>query len=110
MATPIAHKGTTAGAKVLALTMVDLLTKPALVEKSWEYFRTVQTKDRKYQPLISAQDKPAIWLNAKIMAQYRDEMRKYYYDPSRYDTYLDQLGIKYPTVRAATAPAAKKRD
>src|SRR6516225_2831257 len=31
MATPIAHKGVTAGAKVLAITMVDLLTKPALV-------------------------------------------------------------------------------
>jgi aminobenzoyl-glutamate utilization protein B len=30
-------------------------------------------------------------------------MKKYYYDPSRYKTYLDQLGIKYPTVRA-TAP------
>jgi aminobenzoyl-glutamate utilization protein B len=26
-------------------------------------------------------------------------MRKYYYDPTKYKTYLDQLGIKYPTVR-----------
>jgi aminobenzoyl-glutamate utilization protein B len=25
-------------------------------------------------------------------------MKKYYYDPSRFATYLDQLGIKYPTV------------
>jgi len=32
------------------------------------------------------------------MARYRDEMRKYYYDPSKYDTYLQQLGITYPTV------------
>ena len=39
MATPIAHKGVTAGAKVLAMTMVDLLTKPALVEQAWDYFR-----------------------------------------------------------------------
>ncbi len=31
MATPIAHKGATAGAKVQAMTMIDLLTKPALV-------------------------------------------------------------------------------
>ena len=31
MATPIAHKGCTAGAKVHALTMLDLLLKPALV-------------------------------------------------------------------------------
>jgi aminobenzoyl-glutamate utilization protein B len=26
-------------------------------------------------------------------------MRKYYYDPTKYSTYLEQLGIKYPTVR-----------
>ena len=26
-------------------------------------------------------------------------MKKYYYDPTKYKTYLDQLGIKYPTVR-----------
>ena len=27
------------------------------------------------------------------MDKYRPEMKKYYYDPSRYKTYLDQLGI-----------------
>jgi aminobenzoyl-glutamate utilization protein B len=100
-ATPIAHKGTTAGAKVMAMTLVDLLTQPTLVEKSWEYFRTVQTKDVKYQPLMSPEDKPAVWLNQKIMATYREPMRKFYYDSARYDTYLEQLGIKYPTVRPA---------
>jgi aminobenzoyl-glutamate utilization protein B len=26
-------------------------------------------------------------------------MRRFYYDPSRHRTYLEQLGIKYPTVR-----------
>jgi len=26
-------------------------------------------------------------------------MQKYYYDPSKYSTYLEQLGIKYPTIR-----------
>jgi aminobenzoyl-glutamate utilization protein B len=31
-------------------------------------------------------------------------MKKYYYDPSRYKTYLDQLGIKYPTVRSSSNP------
>jgi aminobenzoyl-glutamate utilization protein B len=33
------------------------------------------------------------------MAKYRPEMRKYYYDPSKFRTYLEQLGIKYPTVK-----------
>jgi len=47
---------------------------------------------------MAASDSPATWLNAEKMAKYRDEMRKFYYDPSRYDTYLQQLGIKYPSV------------
>ena len=99
MATPIAHKGATAGAKVQAMTMVDLLTKPALVQQAWDYFRDVQTKSMKYEPLIRPQDKPAVDLNRATMEKYRAEMRKYYYDPSRYKTYLEQLGIDYPTVR-----------
>jgi aminobenzoyl-glutamate utilization protein B len=99
MATPIAHKGATAGAKVQAMTMVDLLTKPALVQQAWDYFRNEQTKSVTYEPLIRPEDKPAIHLNRAIMDRYRPEMRKYYYDPSRYKTYLEQLGIEYPTVK-----------
>ena len=53
----------------------------------------------KYEPLIRAEDTPAIDLNKATMEKYRPEMRKYYYDPSRYKTYLEQLGITYPTVR-----------
>jgi len=53
----------------------------------------------KYQPLIRPEDKPSIWLNEKIMSHHRDQMKKFYYDPSKYGTYLEQLGIKYPTVR-----------
>jgi aminobenzoyl-glutamate utilization protein B len=99
MATPIAHKGVTAGAKVQAMTALDLMLRPELVSQAWDYFRTVQTKDKKYIPLIRPDDKPAIWLNEQTMAKYRPEMKKYYYDPTRYKTYLDQLGITYPTVR-----------
>jgi len=99
MATPIAHKGVVAGAKVQAMTMLDLVMRPELVAQAWTYFRDVQTKDVKYEPLIRAQDQPAIWLNKAVMEKYRPEMKKFYYDPSRYKTYLDQLGIKYPTVR-----------
>jgi aminobenzoyl-glutamate utilization protein B len=99
MATPIAHKGVTAGAKVQAMTMIDLLTKPALVQAAWDYFRNVQTKETKYEPLIRPEDKPAIELNKGAMDKYRAEMKKYYYDPTRYKTYLEQLGIQYPTVK-----------
>ena len=99
MATPIAHKGVTAGAKVVAMTVIDLLTKPELVTESWKYFQEVQTKDTKYQPLIGPDDKPPTYLNQRTMDTYRERMRKFYYDPSKYDTYLEQLGIKYPTTR-----------
>ena len=99
MATPIAHKGTTAGAKAQAMTMIDLLTKPELVKLAWQYFSEVQTKEMKYEPLIRAADTPAIEMNRDRMAKYREQMRKYYYDPSKYKTYLEQLGITYPTVK-----------
>src|SRR5215831_6260718 len=102
MATPIAHKGVTAGAKVQAMTILDLVMRPELVAQAWAYFRDVQTKDTKYVPLIRAEDTPAIWLNKATMDKYRPEMKKYYYDPSRFKTYLDQLDIKYPTVKAST--------
>jgi aminobenzoyl-glutamate utilization protein B len=99
MATPIAHKGVTAGAKVQAMTILDLVMKPALVEQAWDYFKNVQTKDIKYEPLIRDEDKPATDMNKAIMEKYRPEMRKYYYDPTKYKTYLEQLGIQYPTVK-----------
>jgi aminobenzoyl-glutamate utilization protein B len=103
MATPIAHKGVQYGAKVMALTVLDLLNRPELVQQAWDYFRNVQTKDKKYVSLLRPEDKPAIWLNETMMAKYRPEMKKFYYDPSKYKSYLEQLGIKYPTVRPASS-------
>jgi aminobenzoyl-glutamate utilization protein B len=103
MATPIAHKGTVAGARVQAMTVIDLLMRPDVLAQAREYFDKVQTKKRKYTPLIRPQDQPAIHLNKAIMDRYRPEMRKFYYDETKYKTYLDQLGIKYPTVRPTTS-------
>jgi len=105
MATPIAHKGVIAGAKVQAMTVLDLVMQPDVVSKAKAYFTNVQTKTRKYTPLLRAEDQPAIWLNEKIMAKYRPEMKKLYYDPTRYKTYLEQLGINYPTVRTTPQTA-----
>ena len=99
MATPIAHKGVIAGAKVQAMTMIDILTHPELVKSAWDYFNNVQTKDMRYTSFLRPDDKPAIWLNQKTMETYRDRMKQFYYNPDKYDTYLEQLGIKYPTVR-----------
>jgi aminobenzoyl-glutamate utilization protein B len=101
MATPIAHKGVIAGAKVQAMTMLDIVLHPELVQKAWDYYNNVQTKDHKYKSLLRPDDKPAIWLNTKTMEEYRPRMKALYYDPAKYDNYLEQLGIKYPTVRQA---------
>ena len=106
MATPVAHKGVTAGSKVMAMTVLDLLSNPKLLVEAKTYFTDIQTKDQKYVPMLSADDKPQIAMNADTMARFRPEMRKYYYDSKKYPTYLDQLGIKWPPVElAASSPA-----
>ena len=99
MATPIAHKGAVAGAKLAAMTMLDLMLTPKVVADAWTYFRDVQTATTKYKPFIAPSDLPATWLNADKMLKYRDEMKKFYYDPTKYGTYMEQLGIKYPTIK-----------
>jgi len=106
MATPIAHKGSMAGAKATALTLIDMLTKPQILKDAKDYFVNVQTKEVKYQPFITPKDPPAIYLNKETMDKYREQMRKYYYDPGKYKSYLEQLGITYPTLekKAKIAP------
>jgi aminobenzoyl-glutamate utilization protein B len=49
--------------------------------------------------MITANDPPPIELNTAIMDKYRKELEKFYYDETKYDTYLDQLGISYPTLK-----------
>ena len=68
-----------------------------------DYFVNTQQKNEKYVPFIGVGDKPQIQINRKTMATYRAEMSKYYYDPSRYETYLDQLGIKFPMLQRQAA-------
>nr|WP_310104105.1 peptidase dimerization domain-containing protein [Algoriphagus sp. 4150] len=99
MATPIAHKGVTAGAKAEAMTILDFLLQPELVEEAWDYFKNVQTKETEYKPMISAEDEAPIYLNKKTMDQFRPEMEKFYYDETKFGTYLEQLGVAYPTLK-----------
>jgi aminobenzoyl-glutamate utilization protein B len=96
MATPIAHKGAVAGAKAVALTVLDLMTTPDLLVQARKYFDTDQQKYDHYDPMLTVADVPAIHLNDDLMAKMRPLMEPYYYDSRKYDTYLDQLGIKYP--------------
>ena len=100
MATPIAHKGAVAGAKVMARTALEFFLTPAHADSAWRYFREVQTKDTKYTPFIDADDPPAVWLNRRIMEEFKPKLRPFYYDEQKYGSYLEQLGIRYPTLRA----------
>jgi aminobenzoyl-glutamate utilization protein B len=81
------------------MTALDFLLTPELVKQAWDYFHNVQTKDIKYQPLINSTDKPAIDLNKEKMERFAPQLKKFYYDSTKYKTYLEQLGIQYPTVR-----------
>ncbi len=95
MATPIAHKGAVAGAKVAAMTVLDMMTTPELVAGAKRWQQEVQFKTERYQPLLGPDDQPAIHLNADVMAKLRPQMEKYYFDPKKYKSYLEQLGIDY---------------
>ena len=97
-ATPIAHKGANAGAKVVAMTVLDFLTKPEKLDEAKEYFDNVQSKEDFYRPMISEKDPPPFYLNTEKMEKYRDKMEKFYFDETKYDTYLEQLGVDYPEI------------
>ncbi|MFL2634118.1 MAG: amidohydrolase [Candidatus Marisimplicoccus sp.] len=97
-ATPIAHKGANAGAKVVAMTVIDFLTKPEKLDEAKDYFNNVQSKEDFYRPMISEKDPPPFYLNTEKMEKYRDQMEKFYFDETKYDTYLEQLGVDYPEI------------
>ncbi len=49
--------------------------------------------------MITEKDPPPTYLNEEIMKQYRPQLEKFYFDETKYDTYLEQLNIKYPTIK-----------
>ena len=99
MATPIAHKGANAGAKVLAMTILDFLLKPEKLTQAKDYFENVQKEETEYRPMISENDPPATFLNKDIMEQYKSRLKEFYFDETKYETYLEQLGIDYPVIK-----------
>ena len=107
MATPIAHKGAVAGARVMARTALELFARPELVEQAWTYFNDVQTAETEYVSFLGPDDPPPTDLNREIMDTYRPLLEQYYYDETRFDTYLEQLGIVYPTL---TRPVSDQED
>ena len=100
MATPIAHKGVVAGAKVVAMTCLDFIMDETKVIAAWKYFREEQGMKQEYIPMVTEDDSPAIYLNKEIMEEFRPQLEGYYYNEKKYGSYLEQLGIEYPTVKA----------
>ena len=82
----------------------NILLTPKVVTDAWDYFKNEQTKTTKYQSFLSDTDQPPTFLNAEIMAKFRPLMQPFYYDATKYKSYLDQLGITYPTTRASRLP------
>jgi aminobenzoyl-glutamate utilization protein B len=73
----IAHQGEVAGAKVLAASVLELLTSPELLAKAKDQFRQ-DIKDTSYFSLLPSDAKPPFDLNREMMERFRPEMRKYY--------------------------------
>jgi aminobenzoyl-glutamate utilization protein B len=73
----IAHKGMVTGAKVLAASVLDLLTSADLRQRAWAQFAE-DTKETKYFSLLPPDAKPPLDLNKDIMDKHRADMRKFY--------------------------------
>jgi aminobenzoyl-glutamate utilization protein B len=73
----ISHKGQVAGAKVLAASIIDLLTSPELLQKARAEFE-VEAKKTPYFSLLPPDAKPDLELNRTEMEKYRADMRKDY--------------------------------
>ena len=75
----IAHKGAVVGAKVIAASVLDLMTSPELLAAAKKQFEE-DTKDTKYFSLLPPGAKPPLDLNKEMMDKYRPAMSKFYLD------------------------------
>jgi len=73
----ISHKGQVMGAKVLAASIIDLLTTPELVAKARAEFET-ESKKTPYFSLLPPEAQPPVELNRAEMEKYRAAMRDFY--------------------------------
>jgi aminobenzoyl-glutamate utilization protein B len=73
----ISHKGQVAGAKVLAGSILDLMSSPELLQKARAEFE-VESKKVPYFSLLPPEVQPPLDLNRVEMEKYRSEMRKSY--------------------------------
>lgn len=79
----ISHKGLIAGAKAIATTGIDMLTKPEELAKIKAEFAE-QQKQYPYKSYLPADAKPPVGFLKDQMEKYRPEMQKSYKNPSWY--------------------------
>jgi aminobenzoyl-glutamate utilization protein B len=70
-----AWKGLNTGAKVMAASALDLLTKPEVLSKIKKEF-TDYSKDHPYKSFLPEGAKPPLYLNKELMDKYRDDILK----------------------------------
>lgn len=78
--TSIAHKGLTAGAKVLAFSAYDLLINPKVLAEIREEFAELAAR-RPYKSFLPDGAQPPLGLNKELMEKYRPQMEKFYENP-----------------------------
>jgi aminobenzoyl-glutamate utilization protein B len=72
---PTAWKGLNTGARVIAATAIDLLTKPKLLEGIKKEFE-VQSREHPYKSFLPEGAKPPLELNRVLMDKYREAMKE----------------------------------
>ncbi len=74
-----AWKGLNAGAKAMAASAIDLLTKPEELKKLRDEFEAY-SKDHPYKPFLPEDSEPPLDLNEELMKKWRPLMKDYYLD------------------------------
>lgn len=72
-----AWKGLNAGAKAMAASAIDLLSKPEELKKAREEFEPYAEK-HPYKPFLPPDAEPPLDLNAELMKKWRPLMEKFY--------------------------------
>ena len=72
-----AWKGLNAGAKAMAASAIDLLTKPEALKKLREEFEAY-SKDHPYKSFLPEDADPPLDLNEELMKKWRPLMEQYY--------------------------------
>lgn len=75
-----AWKGLNAGAKAMATSAIDLLTKPDVLRDIRKEFEDY-SKTHPYESFLPADSKPPLEINEKLMNQYRPLMEAFYAEP-----------------------------